>query len=283
MSSIYTVADGISTLGKIKYNIKNKEIFDISVKAFNKYSKYKNSTINLNYFIQTLSITSSLEGGFDAINTYDKAGLSVGFIQFARPNIGVYKLLSLYDKILGDEVKNAFGIVDSYIDTKSLKSRIDSILLSKVQKSIITPAGLEAQLQLCIEDYYDKAFSKYLSLKFSPEIDNSPSATNKKIINGANLNVSTNNIFTNSLPTTIDTNPYKIYALAFIFDIGVNQGIGKVDNKGKDSINQVTIGGIDMTEGNFLSYHVLGDKKIYMLPQRREFWEQVILDNFIKE
>jgi hypothetical protein len=282
--SVYNVASGISTLGKIKYNLKNKEIFDLSVKAFNKYSNYKNSDINLNYFLQTLSITSSLEGGFDAINTYDKAGLSVGFIQFARPNIDVYNLLSIYNKTLADEVKGAFGTIDSYVDTKSLNARVDSVLLSKVQQSIITPEGIDAQLKLCIQKYYDVAFKKFLTLTFSPENDNSPSSISKKVVYNGNLNVNSNNVFNQSLSTTsTDINPYKIYALAFIFDLGVNQGVGTINGKGKDKVNQISIGGINMTEGNFLNYYVQGPNKIYLLPQRREFWIKVLQENFIQQ
>lgn len=278
MANSIVVADGVGNIGKIKFSLKNKQIFDLAVKAFNKYSDYKNNAVNLNYFLQALQITSSLEGGFDAINTYDKAGISVGFLQFARPSDNVYNLLSIYDMTLANKVKAAFGSVDPHIDTKSLKSRIDKDLLTEIQKSIVTPDGIEAQFKLCIENYYDYAYKKFLTLKFSSEVDNSQFGVSSTVNKSLGMGLNNQNVFNNSLSKqSTDFNQYKIYANAFIFDIGVNQGISRIDGKGKDRVNQVSIGGIPMTEGNFINYHV---NHIYLLPQRKEFWKKIITENF---
>ncbi len=248
----FSTSQGRMILGKLRFTLKNKQYFDIAVSAFNKYSKYKGIVDYVNYFVQALEITSSLEAGFDGINTYDNAGISVGFIQFARPNVNVHKLLSLFNPVLAKKVKDAFGTADPYDDAKSMKSRKDDALILEVRNAISTPAGIEAQFKIAIEDYYDRSFAKFLTLKFSDEVETNPLKTGVK--------------------TPTDKNNYKIYANAFMFDICVNRGPGSL----KD-IKQITTGGIDMTEGDFLNWHA---NNIKLRPERREYWKGVVSDKF---
>lgn len=251
---------GATEIGKLKFTLKNKQMFDLAVNAFNKYSDYGISKINnrtevrdhLNYFLQTVQIVSGNEGGFDAINTYDGAGISVGFVQFAYPQGNVYKLLNEFNKPLAEEVNKAFGNVKTYTDNKSLKSRLDKDLLFKVQKAIITPEGITAQFKLMIEDFYDKTYKQFLNIIFQEETD---------------PNIS----------------KYKIYANAFIFDTGINQGTGgsnkNVSGSGSGNIRQIKVQGNNPTEGSFLNYYV---KNHFLRPERRAFWENILTRHFKK-
>ncbi len=264
---------GISNFGKIRFNLKNKEIFDLAVNAFNKYSKYRNNIDHLNYFLQTLDITSALEGGFDAINTWDKAGLSVGFIQFARPNVNVYRVISQYDLTLANKVKAAYGTVDPYNDNKSLVARTNIKLLQEVQNSIITPKGIEAQFKICIEDFYDIAYEKFLSVKFYKEENVIPIQSfdefQKSVINDLNKQTKAQNNPTKK--NQIEANKYKIYANSFLFDIGVNRGVG-ILKKVKTESN------IPLTEGNFIYSNI----NLHTRKERKEYWNDVIASIFEK-
>lgn len=271
MANAAQVAKGIFTAGKIRFKLTNKEIFDIAVNSFNKYSKYKNDVVNLNYFLLCLQITSNWEGGFDSINTYDKAGFSCGLIQFARPNKtgNAYKLIKLINKELAEELATNFGDSDPFNDPISLKGRINSNLIEKIRKEIISPLGMEMQLKLTIEDFYDKAFEKFLSLKFSPEIDDN-------ILNfGSNFS----EIYkkANNLPINKeDNNPLKVYAISMLFDTAVNRGLS-VLNKFQQIYKS---NNTPMTEGDFIYYHVYKNQ----LPSKFRInqWEEIINSKFKK-
>jgi hypothetical protein len=269
MANAAQVAKGYQTAGKIRFSLKNKEIFDIAVKSFNKYSKFKNNVINLNYFLLCLEMTSTWEGGFDSINTYDKAGLSIGIIQFARPNRtgNAYKLLKLIDPVLAEEVANNFGDKDPYDDPISLNGRTNKDLLDRVRKTIVSPLGMEMQLKLTIEDFYDKVYEKFLSFNFSPEIDD----------NALNFGASFSDIYkkTTNANGQEDTNPLKVYAVSILFDTAVNRGTGVLSK-----FIQINKGNKPMTEGDFIYYHVYKNQ----LPSKFRInqWETIINNKFKK-
>lgn len=253
------VADGYYSTGNIRYSLKNKEILDISIKTFNKYSNYRNNVEYLNYFLLCLEITSTLEGGFDAINTYDNAGLTIGFVQFADPSPQggkAYKLLKAIDVNLLNEVNRNYGDKKPYTDAISLKGRLNKDLLDRIQSKIISPLGIEQQLKLAIEDFYDPAFAKFLTFKFSEEIDDDPKNF------GSSYSVK-------------NVNNYKSYAMAMLFDTAINRGKGVLSK-----FKQINKGNKPMTEGDFLYYHIYKEQ----IPSsfRVEYWKNVINKNFKK-
>lgn len=248
---------GAFASGQLKFKTSNKEMFDIAVNAFNKYSDYGLSKISnreqvrdhLNYFLQSIQIVSGNEGGFDAINTYDSAGITVGFVQFARPDIEVYKVLSNFNKPLADEVKNTFGTGDKYLDNKSVLARLNKTLLLKVQQAIVTPQGIDSQFKSLIERFYDKVYKQFLGIQFLDEPDK-------------------------------EVSKYKIYALAFMLDVGINQGTGvSRTGSGSGNIRQIKVQGQLPTEGSFVNYYV---KNHYLRDERRTFWEGIIGKYFKK-
>ena len=279
MANKYSVAKGYYSPGKLKFNLSNKPMFDLAVKAFNNYSQYANNAVYLNYFLQSLQIVSKHEGGFDSVNSYDKAGISVGFLQFARPEDNVYQLLNIFNPVLANTVRNSFGNADPHKDVKSLTARTNTVLINQVKQAIVTPAGIEAQLQLAIQDYYDASFTKFLTFTFSPEVDQSQFGI-ANTVNQSLGNVSSNNLFTTGLSTqSNDYSPFKIYALALLFDTAVNRGVGSL----KD-FKQINVGGIPASEGNWIRTHIQGDVngqgKIFIQPNRREIWTNLLATNF---
>jgi hypothetical protein len=88
---------GLFSFGSIKFNLNNIAMVELAKQAFAENSVHKDAKGALEMFLLSLSITSAFEAGFDGVNTYDKAGISVGFIQLARPEGGVGKLLELLE------------------------------------------------------------------------------------------------------------------------------------------------------------------------------------------
>ncbi len=74
---------GLFSVGSIKFSLKNKIMVDLARQAFKQFSKFKTEAGAEDLFLLCLSTTSAFEGGFDAVNAYDNAGISLGFIQFA--------------------------------------------------------------------------------------------------------------------------------------------------------------------------------------------------------
>lgn len=271
----YSGTKGLYSIGRLKFKKDKQPLFNWAVEAFNLHSKYgrtQNPTLDeqtlnsyLTYFLFALEITSNHEGGFDAINTYDRAGISVGFIQFARPNVGVYRLLTDIDTTLRDEVREAFGnypvnvIQKDYNDAKSLSARKNKELLERVQNAIITENGIKTQIKLAIEDFYDKAFEKFLTFEFE------------------NTFQGQDNIQTNPLPfsfnqsTNIDN---YVFANALCFDAFVNLGEGKASRR----IKKLPIV-YNKTEGNFINYNL---KNLSFAKDRNQKWVELFNKNFVK-
>src|SRR2546423_14885916 len=106
---------GLFSSGSLHFSLDNSVMVDLAKEAFLSNSDHKDSVDALNIFLQCLSVTSAFEGGFAAVNTYDVAGISIGFVQFARPEGGAGKLLELAGrKDLSDRIKNEFGTSDPH-------------------------------------------------------------------------------------------------------------------------------------------------------------------------
>ena len=293
----YQGIQGYSRFGKLVFDPTNLYLFNIAVKAFNTVSKfgaaYAQNTqqqvmYNLNYFLLSLQIVSQNEGNFDALNTYDNAGISVGFIQFARPQVQVYNILSNVDKLLAaqgkaltpfntnvlvggqpvtdrggnvvlatsfaEEVRIAFNNIQyntnlsyTFADNNSKKSRVNNSLLIRVVQAAASPEGVQSQLTLAIQGYYDTAFKLFQTFVFK---DDRPIAQQN----------------------TIRT--YQ-YALAFLVDVAVNMGPGalnKIDYQPVRFANDVP------TEGSFIYYNL--QNTIKFSDQRKAQWTAILSKKF---
>lgn len=165
---------GLFSFGSIKFSLNNMIMVDHAKDAFEQFSIFKSDTTALNKFLLSLSITSKFEAGFDGINTYDKAGISVGFIQLARPEGGVGKLLRLLGRPdLDTRIKNQFGITDPHASAGALLARKDRNLLSEVVTVTASPEGIRTQFAMAINQnvggqlYFDKAFKRYIDLNLN--------------------------------------------------------------------------------------------------------------------
>src|SRR5438045_233610 len=106
---------GLKSDGSLRFKLNNITQVELAKQAFLNNSTHKDSAEALKIFLLCLSITSAFEGGFDSVNTYDKAGISIGFLQFARPEGGAGRLLELIGrKDLSDRIKQEFGTHDPH-------------------------------------------------------------------------------------------------------------------------------------------------------------------------
>jgi hypothetical protein len=158
---------GLFSFGSIKFNLNSVLMVEMAKTAFEQFSLFKGDAIALNKFLLSLSITSKFEGGFDGINTYDKAGVSVGFIQLARPEGGVGKLFRLLGRTdLDAKIRNQFGITDPHSSPTALLARNDRNLLSEIVSVAASPDGIKMQFAMAInqnvggQTYFDTAFKK---------------------------------------------------------------------------------------------------------------------------
>src|SRR6185436_18315079 len=124
---------GLFSFGSIKFNLNNIQMVELAKQAFAENSVHKDTPGALETFLLCLSITSAFEAGFDGINTYDNAGVSVGFIQLARPEGGVGKLLELIGKPdLSAKIKTAFGTTDPHNSQSAMAARANEALLKEL-------------------------------------------------------------------------------------------------------------------------------------------------------
>jgi hypothetical protein len=163
---------GLFSGGSIKFNLNNIQMVELAKEAFTDNSENKKISRAMETFLLCLSITSSFDAGFDGVNAYDKAGISVGFIQFARPEGGVGRLLELIEKPeLSAKIKKAFGISDPHNSASALKARFDSELIKELVIAASGTEGIKAQFAMAInkniggQNYFDKAYSKFIALK----------------------------------------------------------------------------------------------------------------------
>ena len=168
---------GMFSSGSIKFNLNNVQMVELAKKAFTENSVFKDTPGAMETFLLCLSITSAFEAGFDGINTYDKAGVSVGFIQLARPEGGVGKLLELVGKPeLAAKVKTAFGIADPHSSPAALTARFNTALLKELVLATSGPDGIKAQFAMAInkniggQNYFDKAYAKFKELGLTDDL-----------------------------------------------------------------------------------------------------------------
>lgn len=165
---------GLFSRGTIKFNLNNIPVIELAKAAFVENSSYKDDSNALNAFLLSLSITSKFEAGFDGANTYDKAGISIGFIQFARPEGGVGQLFNLIGRPdLVTKIKNSFGITDPHDSAGALLARFDQSLLKELVTVAASSSGIKAQLAMAINKnvagqfYFEKAYAKALELELN--------------------------------------------------------------------------------------------------------------------
>ncbi|MEO6330103.1 MAG: hypothetical protein ABIO55_14300 [Ginsengibacter sp.] len=168
---------GLFSFGSIKFSLNNIQMVELAKQAFAENSVHKDIRGALETFLLCLSITSAFEAGFDGINTYDNAGVSVGFIQLARPEGGVGKLLELIGKPgLSAKIKTAFGIKDPHNSPSALKARFNEELLRELVIAASGPEGIKAQFAMAInknvgaQNYFDKAYAKFIELKLTDNL-----------------------------------------------------------------------------------------------------------------
>ncbi|MEO6719599.1 MAG: hypothetical protein ABIN67_04495 [Ferruginibacter sp.] len=168
---------GLFSFGSIKFNLNNIPMVELAKQAFAENSMHKDTPGALEAFLLCLSITSAFEAGFDGINTYDNAGVSVGFIQLARPEGGVGKLLELTGKLdLSARIKTAFGTIDPHNSPAALKGRFNTALLKELVLATSGPEGIKAQFAMAInknianQNYFDKAYSKFIELQLKDDL-----------------------------------------------------------------------------------------------------------------
>ena len=165
---------GLYSFGNIKFKLNNIQMVNLAKDAFFQNSSYKNDSNALNNFLLSLSVTSKFEAGFDGINTYDIAGVSIGFIQLARPEGGIGKLFELIGRRdLSEKVKTLFGIKDPHNSELAIKSRMDKNLLIELVTVASSPDGIKSQFAMSINKningqlYFEKAYAKFLELKLT--------------------------------------------------------------------------------------------------------------------
>jgi len=168
---------GLKSDGNLRFNVDNVLLVELAREAFLSNSAHKDSPEALKIFLLALSITSAFEGGFDGVNTYDKAGISIGFLQFARPEGGAGRLLELAGrKDLADRIKKEFGTHDPHNAPAALKARFNKALLNEIITAITTMDGIKAQLAMAINKnvdnqlYFEKAYNRFLELKLKDPI-----------------------------------------------------------------------------------------------------------------
>jgi hypothetical protein len=168
---------GLFSFGSIKFNLNNIQMVELAKQAFAENSVHKDTSGALETFLLCLSITSGFEAGFDGVNTYDKAGVSVGFIQLARPEGGVGRLLELIGKSeLSAKVKTAFGIKDPHNSPAALEARFNSDLLKELVVAVSNPEGIKAQFAMAInknvngQNYFDIAYAKFIELNLTDDL-----------------------------------------------------------------------------------------------------------------
>src|ERR1700750_580624 len=64
---------GLFSAGNLRFNLNSLVMVELAKQAFLNNSSHSDSADALNTYLLCLSLTSTFEGGFDAVNTYDKA------------------------------------------------------------------------------------------------------------------------------------------------------------------------------------------------------------------
>lgn len=165
---------GLFSAGNLRFNLNSEVMVELAKQAFLNNSSHSDSADALNTFLLCLSLTSTFEGGFDAVNTYDIAGISIGFLQFARPEKGAGRLLEMAGRNdLADEIRNQFGTNDPHNSPAALQARSNRTLLSEIVTVISGPDGIRSQLAMAINKnvdgqfYFEKAYNRYLELQLT--------------------------------------------------------------------------------------------------------------------
>lgn len=187
-------AGGKYSKGSIHFSLDSLVMTSLAREAFQANSAFKDAPGAEDLFLYCLDITSRFEGGFDSVNAYDPAGISLGFLQFARPEGGAGRLLELAGrKDLADLIRQKFGVTDPHSSADAQLARHEDSLLAECVSVVSTLEGIKAQFAMAInknvddQNYFDKAYRKYTELGIDEPL-----------------------------------------VSAFLFDVGINEGTGKI-------------------------------------------------------
>jgi hypothetical protein len=164
-------AGGKYSKGSIHFSLNSLVMTSLAREAFQANSAFKDTPGAEDLFLYCLDITSRFEGGFDSVNAYDVAGISLGFLQFARPEGGAGRLLELAGRMdLAVLIRQKFGVSDPHSSADAKLARLDEGLIAECVSGISTLEGIKAQFAMAInknldgQNYFDKAYQKYAEL-----------------------------------------------------------------------------------------------------------------------
>jgi LysM repeat protein len=193
---------------------------------------------------KALQFVSTHEGNFDALNTYDKALFSYGFIQFAGNGGGFVPLLATIKhkapKVFDDFFK-VYGIDVSYTTINNTIRNAELILINPYDKGgKYLLQGIEAEQALRTDKQLYGVFIRaghYLPI-ITLQIDQAIQAYIKPALNIRN-NIIAGNL---NLPNTLITDYIRSsMGLALLIDLTINQWINKAGNIIRQAIEKIAL------------------------------------------
>lgn len=187
---------------------------------------------------QAMQIVSSHEGNFDAINSYDKAFFSYGFIQFAGGGRGLAPVIArmkVSQPALFKAIFQAAGIDVTYT-MRNNDIHQGELIIQFPNKG--TLKGVEAEKELRGDH---QLYGPFIRAAFHPDlikaqIEQSVKAYAKPAL-GIKLNIQTNGFKSSAVPLTDFIN--SAMGLGFAIDMTVNKWIVKTGQMFSDAINHI--------------------------------------------
>lgn len=185
-----------------------------------------------------MQVVSSHEGNFDAINSYDKAFFSYGFIQFAGGGRGLAPVIARMKVSQPGLFKSIFQSVgiDVTYTTRNNDIHQGELIIQFPDKG--TLKGIEAEKALRSDH---QLYGPFIRAAFHPDlikaqIEQAVKAYAKPAL-GIKLNINTNGYKSNTVPLTDFIN--SAMGLGFAIDMTVNKWIVKTGQMFSDAINSI--------------------------------------------
>lgn len=187
---------------------------------------------------QAMQVVSSHEGNFDAINSYDKAFFSYGFIQFAGGGRGLAPVIArmkVSQPALFKSIFQAAGIDVTYT-TRNNDIHQGELIIQFPNRG--TLKGIEAEKALRGDH---QLYGPFIRAAFHPDlikaqIEQSVKAYAKPAL-GIKLNIQTSGFRSSTVPLTDFIN--SAMGLGFAIDMTVNKWIVKTGQMFSDAINSI--------------------------------------------
>ena len=187
---------------------------------------------------QAMQVVSSHEGNFDAINSYDKAFFSYGFIQFAGGGRGLAPVIArmkVSQPALFKSIFQSVGIDVTYT-TRNNDIHQGELIIQFPGKG--TYKGIEAEKMLRGDH---QLYGPFIRAAFHPDlikaqIEQSVKAYAKPAL-GIKLNIQTSGFRSSDVPLTDFIN--SAMGLGFAIDMTVNKWIVKTGQMFSDAINTI--------------------------------------------